>query len=336
MHMRITSFVVTLALFSACSPEHKVDKGRTVSGETPRTDDASNAPRILPEVNNASSEPQVIIAQDSPKTPDAPAPEPVPEMEPDDADANSKTAMEPVPIGGAYLTCRYQNGQTQGSESYRMDCEVAPVKEVGVPIVSAAFFKVDAQGNRSPLPLLSQDLLNLKWTVQESVATMGLGQVLVSLSVPGLLSTTLSTTVNSVFNLVQNSIYWLGGEPNSLNEDEDCVEFVSANGKLSHQSFSGLTSGPLGRMNDIGCTAIHSFLCRNISAGATNPKWTASAASGPFLDGATACGQGYSFGFPLNTAEVREVMTLVDALDIKIWVNMSDRLVEKTFAIKFR
>jgi hypothetical protein len=259
-------------------------------------------------------------------------------MEPDfdEGENNNKTATEPVPIGGAYLTCRYQNGQMQGSENYRMDCEVAPLKEVSVPIVSAAFYKVDAQGNRSPLTLVTQDLLALKWTVQEGVATMGLSQVQVVLNVPGLLSATLNTTVSSSFSLVQNITYWLGGEPNSLNDEEDCVEFVPANGKISHQNFSGLTSGPLGRMNDIACAASYRFLCRNISAGAAAPKWTASANAGPFADGALACGQGYAFAFPLNSTEVREVINLVDRLDIKVWVNMSDRETEGTFAVKFR
>jgi hypothetical protein len=114
------------------------------------------------------------------------------------------------------------------------------------------------------------------------------------------------------------------------------VEFVPASGKISHQNFSGLTSGPLGRMNDITCTTNYRFLCRNISAGAAAPKWTASANAGPFADGALACSQGYAFAFPLNATEVRDVINLVDRLDIKVWVNMSDQLSESTFAIKFR
>jgi hypothetical protein len=168
------------------------------------------------------------------------------------------------------------------------------------------------------------------------MTTMAQSQVQVVLGVPGLLSATLTTNVSSTFNLVQNPRYWLGGEPNSLNEEEDCVEFVPANGKISHQNFSGLTSGPLGRMNDIGCNTMYNALCRNISAGATAPKWVASATPVLFADAALACSQGYAFAFPLNDAEVREVISLADRLDIKFWVNMSDRLTEGAFAIKFR
>jgi hypothetical protein len=314
-----------------------MDKGRTYSGEAYRTSDVQVS-ETGPSDPVPNPDPLVPVSEEQPRAPEAAAPAPVPELEPDfdEAENNNKTAVEPVPIGGAYLTCRYQNGQLQGSENYRMDCEVAPLKEVAVPIASAAFYKVDAQGNRSPLTLVTQDLLALKWTVQENIATMGLSQVQVVLNVPGLVSATLSTTVSSTFNLVQNITYWLGGEPNSLNEEEDCVEFVPANGKISHQNFSGLTSGPLGRMNDIACAASYRFLCRNISAGAGAQKWTASANAGPFADGALACGQGYAFAFPLNSTEVREVISLVDRLDIKVWVNMSDRLTEGAFAVKFR
>lgn len=337
MLMRIMSFAMTLALFCSCSPGHKMDKGRTYSGEAYRTADAE-VPEAGPSTVTPNPEPLNPVSDEQPRAPEAGAPAPVPGMEPDEdaGENNNKTAAEPVPIGGAYLTCRYQNGQMQGSENYRMDCEIAPLKEVSVPIVSAAFYKVDALGNRRPLAVVTQDLLALKWTVQENVMTMGLSQVQVVLSVPGLLSATLSTTVSSSFSLVQNITYWLGGEPNSLNEEEDCIEFVPLNGKISHQNFSGLTSGPLGRMNDISCAASYRYLCRNISAGAAAPKWAASANAGPFADGALACSQGYAFAFPLNTAEVREVMSLVDALDIKVWVNMSDRLSEGTFAVKFR
>jgi hypothetical protein len=114
------------------------------------------------------------------------------------------------------------------------------------------------------------------------------------------------------------------------------VEFVPLSGKISHQNFSGITSGPLGRMNDIGCTMNYNFLCRNISAGANAPKWAASAMAGPFANGAMACSQGYAFGFPLNDAEVNEVIALVDRLDLKLWINMSDGTEESKFQVRFR
>jgi hypothetical protein len=338
---RIIFLHLTLALFSSCNPGHKLDQGRTLTGEAYKSANAES-PTPTPDVVVPEPESQVLVTEEPARASEGPAQESMPppaptvEADRDEDDSNNKTAMEPVPIGGAYLTCRYQNGQMQGNENYRMDCEVAPLTDVKVPIASAAFYKVDGQGNRSPLTLVTQDLLTLKWTVQDSIATMAQTQVEVVLGVPGLLSTTLTTTVSTVFNLVQNPVYWLGGEPNTLTADEDCVEFVPLNGKISHQNFSGITSGPLGRMNDIGCTNIYRFLCRNISAGADAAKWTVSANAGPFTDNAMACSPGYAFAFPLNATEVMEVITLVDSLDVKVWVNMNDRVTEGTYSIKFR
>ncbi len=89
-------------------------------------------------------------------------------------------------------------------------------------------------------------------------------------------------------------------------------------------------------MNDIGCALNRAFLGRNIAAGATAPKWSVGANAGPFSGGTLACSQGYAFAFPLNDAEVKEVMSLLDILDIKVWVNMSDRGAEGVFAMQFR
>lgn len=250
-------------------------------------------------------------------------------------------ALEPVPIGGAYLTCRYPAGQAQGSENYRMECDVAPAIEVNALIATAAFFKVDAMGNRNPLTILTQDLLGLKWTLQESAATLPHNRVQVDLSALGALSVTLSTTITSPLTLTRTASFWLGGEPNNTvlnNEDEDCVEFSNAAMKLSHQNTSGLASGALGRMNDIACSSRYSFLCRNINAGVDAAKWMISTSTGSFLQSAGACSTGYAFGFPLTEAEVREVSALVDRNNraMNIWINMSDRSKENEFSALFR
>jgi hypothetical protein len=250
-------------------------------------------------------------------------------------------ALEPIPIGGAYLTCRYPPGQTQGSETYRMGCEVAPAIEVNALVATASFYKVDAMGNRSPLTILTQDLLGLNWTLQENAATLPYNRVQVELTALGALSVTLTTTISSPLTLTRVANFWLGGEPNNtvLNgEDEDCVEFSNAAMKLSHQNTSGIATGDLGRMNDIACSTRYSFLCRNISAGAGAAKWVMSVFSGSFLQSAQACAAGYAFGFPLTEAEVREVSTLVDRNNraMNIWINMSDRNKENEFNALFR
>jgi hypothetical protein len=315
-------FGLTVAMAGSCNSSHKVGEGATLRGEKPYG------------TENIGSDP--IDSSDPMQTPGVIAEGPEPAITEDDDDSSNRTAMEPVPIGGAFLTCRYQGGQQQGSESYRMDCDVSPVVEVKAAIASAAFYKIDAQGNRSPLSIVSQDLETLKWVVQENLSTMAQSQVQAVLSAPGFLSIALTTAVSGSINLVPSPLYWLGGEPNGLNAEEDCVEFVPLSGKINHQNFSGVSSGPLGRMNDIACAATFNHLCRNISAGANAAKWTISATMGTFASGATACRQGYAFSLPLNSAEINEVIALVDQLDIKVWVNLSDSMTEGTFLGRIR
>jgi hypothetical protein len=337
MQRMILTFGLILALAGSCNSSHKVGDGGTLRGEKPYsgTDKMSDAISTEPTaVTSDNVEAPILVAEQSEPASNAPAPAVEAEMEEDET--NNKTAMEPVPIGGAYLTCRYQDGQKHGSETYRMDCAVAPLVEVMVPIVSAAFFKVDAQGNRSALTIISQDLLALNWVVQENLGSLASSQVQVVLSVPGLLSTTLTSAVDNSINLVQMPLFWLAGEPNSLTPEEDCVDFVPLSGQVSHKNFTGLTSGPLGRMNDISCSTIYNFLCRKISAGADAPKWRVSTITGPFANGATACSQGYAFSFPFNETEMNEVIALVDRLDIKLWINMSDSTSEGVFQARFR
>jgi hypothetical protein len=48
-------------------------------------------------------------------------------------------ANEPVSVGGAFLSCRYNAAKPQGSTSYPMDCDVGPLDEVKSTIVKAIF-----------------------------------------------------------------------------------------------------------------------------------------------------------------------------------------------------
>jgi hypothetical protein len=324
---------VSLVLSSACNSSQKMGQGAVLKGEAGGAEKVA-AIKIETTSDNRDAMGTAAVFADSSETANQTSSSA--EIDPDADDSENKTASEPVPVGGAYLTCRYSDGQKQASESYQMECEVAPLVEVKVPIATALFYKIDAQGNRSALNVMSQDLPNLKWIVEDKAATLSSSQVQVVLGVPGLLSVTLSSTVNGTLQLVQNPLYWLGGEPNNLTADEDCAEIVPLNGVVSHQEFTGLASGPLGRINDIVCSVNRNFLCRNISAGASAPKWRASPGIGPFANGATACTTGYSFSFPMSDAESREIIALVDQLNIKLWINMSDAMSEGTFHVKFR
>lgn len=319
-------------LLVACNPGAKLSQG-----DAPRGQAFENQMTAQPESQSVSvtesNAEAVIPTSDVPTTPAPEAP-----MEGDEE--KIPVALEPVPIGGAYLTCRYPAGQAQGSETYRMECDVAPAVEVNALIASAAFYKVDAGGKRTALTVLTQDLLTLKWTLQENAATVPQNRVQVVLSALGALSVTLNTTIASPLTLTRVASYWLGGEPNNTvlnNEDEDCVEFSNAAMKISHQNTSGITTGALGRMNDIACSTRYNFLCRNISAGEAAAKWVISAGTGVFGASAQACAAGYAFGFPLSENEVREVMALVDRNNraMNIWVNMSDRAKENEFTVRF-
>ncbi len=320
-----------LALVSSCNPGSKLKQGDIEKSEA-YPSSADGEPII-------SSQTVAWPAADVPAEKAADEMPAEPEMK--DEEQAGQVAAEPVPIGGAYLTCRYQTGQTQGAENYRMDCDISPVTEVKTLIAKAEFFKLDAQGNRTPLTLLNQDLLALKWTVQETAATLPYNRVQIVLSALNAISVSLTTTIATPLTLTRSAAFWLGGEPSNTvlaNADEDCVEFSNAAMKISHQNTTGLVTGPLGRMNDIACSTRYNFLCRNTSAGATAAKWIVSNAEGAFADAARSCPQGYSFGLPVSEAEVREVNTMVDRTTqaMNIWVNMSDRTKENEFAVLYR
>lgn len=329
-HYRIRQWVM-LVLISSCNPGQKLSQGDAPRGQAFQnpTETRTETQSVSVAESNAEA---AIPMSDAPVTP-------APEVPMDGEEEKMPVASEPVPIGGAYLTCRYPAGQAQGQDTYRMECEVAPVVEVNALIASAAFYKVDAAGNRTALTVLNQDLVNLKWTLQESAATLPQNRVQLVLSALGALSVTLNTTISGTLTLSRVASYWLGGEPNNTvlnNQDEDCVEFSNAAMKLSHQNTSGISSGALGRMNDIACTTRYNYLCRNISANANAAKWVISEAAGVFTASAQACGAGYAFGFPVSESEVREVIALVDrnSRAMNIWVNMSDRVKENEFTVR--
>ncbi|WP_141734155.1 hypothetical protein [Oligoflexus tunisiensis] len=326
----LSAFGLILAMLSSCDAGSKLNHGEVLKGDAAYSHADAEAALESQTVAVPTSESSVAEAPPATSTPTEAVPE-------EEEDAN-QTALEPIPIGGAYLTCRYQDGQMQGSETYKMDCLVTQPVEVSLLLATVQFHKVDPQGNRTPLTILSQDLLGLLWTVEEKAATVPHNRVQITLSALGALSVTLTTTITQPLALTRNPNFWLGGEPSNtpLNGvDEDCVEYSNAAMKISHQNTTGIATGALGRMNDIACNTRYNFLCRNLSAGANAAKWMISNNEGAFTAGANACPQGYAFGIPLSEAEVREVNTLVDRNNqaMNIWVNMSDRARENEFVV---
>jgi hypothetical protein len=322
---------LVLVMLCSCNAGPKLNQGEVLKGEAGYSHSDDQVPLGPQSITVPTSESKLETTTVSELPPMETAVE-------EEEEASNQTALEPIPIGGAYLTCRYQSGQVQGSETYKMDCLVAPAVEISLLLASVEFHKVDALGNRTPLTILSQDLLGLLFTVEEKAATVPHNRVQITLNALGALSVTLTTTVAQPLALARNPNFWLGGEPSNTvlnNVDEDCVEFSNAAMKVSHQNTTGLVTGALGRMNDIACTTRYNFLCRNMSAGADAAKWRISTRAGVFTDGVNACPQGYGFSVPLTAAEVREVNALVDQNNqpMNIWVNMDDRTRENQFVV---
>jgi hypothetical protein len=310
--MRFMSMAILLHAVLACNPG-KLMEGRNSSTETAATEAA-----------------------------DAESPVDTSVLDTGETYSESTIADEPISVGGAFLTCRYQDAQNQGSASYQMNCEVAPAADVTGTISKAEFFKLDNKGARSALAISSEDLSTLKWTILETAATLPFTQVELVLSAKNAASVSLTTTLESPLILTQVTTFWLGGEPNNITvgnpEGEDCVEFGNLAAKIDHQNRTDLVSGTSGRMNDINCNIrVSSFLCRSLTRDSSS-KWVLSALQGNFDAFVNACPEGYSFGFPIDEREVAEVAALIDGNPAvqNIWVNMNDRTEEGKFSVRYR
>jgi hypothetical protein len=250
-------------------------------------------------------------------------------------------ALEPISIGGAFLTCRYPDNQRQGDTTYLMDCALTPETPIAVTSVSASFRKIDAQGQSFNLTVSSQNMAELRWVIAESTDTFFYRTVEATISVNGSAPTVFRAEINTPMTLQRVAAYWLGGEPNNeigLNgEDEDCAEYENLAGKNNHAFVTGRTSGPLGRFNDTICSLTdRNYLCRNITD-RVRPKWVVSAGQGAFASHPTACPQGYRLGMPMDENEMREVNALIDMRPgiLKMWVPLTDIQKEGEFRISF-
>ena len=259
----------------------------------------------------------------------------------DTADDDSEVASEPVAIAGASLVCQYKPGQQQGSSQYQLDCGIVPESVVKNTISKVEFYKVNAKDERTLLTIDQEDLASLKWTLLETPGTLSDEVVEGVLHASGYLPVTLRTTVTKGVPLNPAPDFWLGGEPTNstvpgTSNGEDCVEFANRAEKIDRQNFTGLVTGPYGRLNDVNCSRSLNFLCRNGHVG-NSPKWIVSNFKGPWQENANACPEGYSFGAAATEAEVAEVSAIVDSNPaiFKIWVNMSDASNEGVFVTHF-
>ena len=250
----------------------------------------------------------------------------------------STVAIEPATIGGAYLTCRYQDTAKQGDTQYPIDCSMNLPAGFIVQTVTASFRKIDAEGRAYPLVITKETLNPLSWVISDRPETYFLKTIEATIKINGSIDKLYRTEV-TVAPLIQRvANYWLGGEPNNDPASgplgEDCTEYQNLAGKNNHATVSGLTTGPLGRMNDELCTVAHSFLCKNIRNNAA-PKWMVSTIVAPYASYATACPQGFRFAMPLVDAEFTEVNTVVDQIPaiLKIWLPLQDRDKEGDYRI---
>ncbi|HYX39101.1 MAG TPA: hypothetical protein VE954_38850 [Oligoflexus sp.] len=245
-------------------------------------------------------------------------------------------ALEPTPIGGAFLTCRYPDNQLQGAASYQMDCVLTPPAPITVMTVTASFRKIDTQGQSYNLDLVQENIADLSWVVSETPTSLFYRTVEASISVNGSPAMVFKTEIAATMSLQRVASYWLGGEPNNVGGDEDCVAYENLAGKNIHANATGLTTGPLGRSNDSNCALTRNFLCK-IIADKTRPKWAVSTVTGPFSAAATACPEGYRFALPMSDVESQEVNALIDQRSevVKMWVPLTDRDKEGEFRIGF-
>ncbi len=251
-------------------------------------------------------------------------------------DEEDTMASEPVAIGGASLVCQYLPDQIQGSETYTMACHIEKPGDITQKIAKAEFFKVDRSGTLMNITVQTQNLSLHTWTLIEKAETVSFDTIQAILHAENGTTAMLTASVTSM-SIARTAKFWLGGEPNNAvqnGEEEDCGEFQNLTAKQQNEATSGLTSGPLGRVNDNQCSVVQSFICKNTSATA-EPKWMISRFQGSFQDYAQACPQGYKFAMPMNESETMAVSALVDqnTTAARYWLPLHDRSTEGRFNI---
>lgn len=251
-------------------------------------------------------------------------------------DEDEDKAAEPIPISGAYLACSYAPKQEQGGASYNITCEVEKRADIEANIIRAEVHKLDSLGRAIPLDIQKQDLTRLAFTIIEPARTVFYPQLRLTLIADTGASAQLETSLSSL-SVTINSRFWLAGEPNNSIEagvTENCAEYQNAIAQQAHTVTSGLSQGPLGRLNDNQCSMTLRFVCRSMDSLAPQP-WTLSSYMGPFADFAKACPEGYRFALPMTDDEVISLNTVVDAVNVfdRFWVPLSDQDLEGAFVI---
>ncbi len=231
------------------------------------------------------------------------------------ATQSSAVAVEPISVGGAYLTCRYQGKQPQYGADWPLTCSVMGIENLKDETVTASFAKIDGAGLSIPLTITSFDRPNLSWILAEKSSSVPFVRIEAIIKIGDLLPITLKTTIVVPPILTLNPAYWLFNEPNNVAGVEHCVEFVNNKEKANHAASKGTASSALARYNDRACTSLESFLCRRISA-PTGSKWIITTTVGPFADYQSACPSGYSFSIPMDLTEHNEVAALVETTPV--------------------
>ncbi len=308
-------FIALIVLAGACAQKQPLGRSDSIS-----TAASIEAQTTVQTTAQATSEQKAVTSE---------------VLEADDAIAE-EPALEPVSIGGASLVCLYPQGQQQGSETYQLECQIKDPAEISAPILRAEFFKIDEQGKGSQLTVQSQDLNLFTWVLLEKVENIYLANIQMIIHTPN--GTATLTTKVSILNLELAARFWLGGEPNNsvqAGEEEDCAEWQNLAAKQVNETASGLTNGPLGRLNDNQCSTIQRFICKNKDLTSAQ-KWMISTIQGAFQDYPKACPAGYHFAMPMTDAEAQSLNTFIDPLApgvTKYWVPLHDRDAEGKFIL---
>ncbi|MCX6129796.1 MAG: hypothetical protein NTX25_12150 [Proteobacteria bacterium] len=285
----------------------------------------------LPSVHSDQAEPAA-----NPSPAETPASPELPEVTPQSREEHH-VASEPVPIGGAYLSCLYKGPMVQYGADWLITCSLDGLAGIDLQSVQANFEKFEAAASPSPLEIASFDATNLVWTLKEKPDSLRLMSVRGFFKAANLENFELSTEVQPLATLSLKLKYWIAGEPNNNGGIENCTEFVSASRMSRFDPTTRANSGPLARYNDVPCNLSNRFLCRKMTA-PTGANWLLSTVQAPYAKGATACPTGYKFNMPYTEAEHREVMALLDAvtgLD-SVWVPLDDLIKEGDFQLHLR
>lgn len=260
------------------------------------------------------------------------------------ADEEEKLKVnEPVAVGGAFLTCNYPAEQDQADARTLLACQLQDLPEsLEIETVTAQFEKTDTQGQVHPLSILRHNRQDMSWLLVETRQTAYLERLRAHITINDSEPFQFDFNTAGVYSIAPNTTFWLAGEPNneqsSSGNIENCTELRGLDLRNAHIEATGMDNGPLAALNDAPCDFPMNFLCRYTGDEPNVVEWLLSDRAAPFNEYATACPEGYIFGFPRGEVEMTAAIDLVDQNpDVRrTWVGLHDQNTEGLFEVILR